>query len=92
MEYSEVTQSYHSVYFSICQSHTNNLASAKKIDVQIQIRSHNQYDQSDDDGINLVLYRKPSQCGATAECRTRDREIPDSKLDVPSGFLLRQGN
>ena len=31
-------------------------------------------------GLTISLFSMPSQCGATAERRTRDREIPGSQL------------
>ena len=40
----------------------------------------------------MTYVRVPSQCGATAERRTRDRGIPDSKLPCAICFLGNETN
>ena len=37
---------------------------------------------------SLLLFFSPSQCGATAERRTQDREVPRSKLACAIWFFL----
>ena len=42
--------------------------------------------------MSLICPCKPGQCGATAERRPRDREVPVSKLACAIWFFLGRGN